>query len=485
MARHSTGKDAMVKSICMLACSLTLGQLVERGDWQLSPQLPRGQELVYSGTYLDETLAPNVKYQKIYRLETRLFALESKKQHTEVAIMTALSEQDGRPTPAGTPAAFGPASVRCELVRFDNQGRLRTLDNKAVSIPIQGPATLESGFLAEVPLTPVRKNEMWDVHEEGRPARTWQVAGTEACAGVTCIKLMASQQSNDWDHPRADQTAWRRKDVVWLAPQLNVALKVERTIERRDPAHKLPTHRATVRYELDSKLRYLGKMFDDQQREIMTLRKCQEEAAPLLKQPGLYRTQIETLLRRLTYQLDHQPETPYRKAALHFKQTLEAARRGELPVQISHEEPAAPVRRVGVGERMPDFAITSLTERQPVHLQKLLGQPTLIVFYNPATAMGRDVLLCAKDLCAKHAGKVHVLAMTLTGDSEAALKQHHELRLPFPVLDGNALRLTLAVEHTPRFVLLDADGVIRWDSTGWGVHVPGEIVQELNHCNKP
>ncbi len=348
-----------------------------------------------------------------------------------------------------------------------------------------GPATLEFGFLAEVPLTPVRKNEQWDVREEGRPTRTWQAVGTEACAGVTCVKLIATQQSNDWDLPRADHTAWRRKDVVWLAPQLNVALKVERTIERRCAVRTAPTHRATVRYELDSKLRYLGKLFDDHQREIMTLRKCQDEATPLLKQPVLYRTQIDMALRRLTYHLDHYPETPYRKAALHFKRTLESARRGEVPVDTPTEEPVAAVRTIGVGERMPDFAITSLTERQTIRLQKLFGHPTLIVFYNPATAMGRDVLTYAKDLCAKHPGKLHVLAMTLASDTAAALKQHKELRLPFPVLDGNALRLTLAVEHTPHFVLLDAEGIIRWECTGWGVRVPDEIAQELKNSQRP
>src|SRR5947209_8233096 len=476
MASHSTGKDAMVKSICMLACSVALGQLVERGDWQLAPQLPRGQELVYTGTYLDEALAPNVRHQKIYRLETRLFVLDSTRKQSEVAILTALTDMDNRPAPDAKPL---PASVRCELARLDNQGRLRTLDNRALSLPVYGPATLEFGFLAEVPLTPVRKNEQWDVREEGRPTRTWQAVGTEVCAGVTCVKLVAAQQSNDWDQPRADHTRWRRKDVVWLAPQLNVALKVERTVERRAPAHKVPTHRATVRYELDSKLRYLGKMFDDHQREIMTLRKCQDEAAPLLKQPVLYRAQIETILRRLTYHLDHQPETPFRKAALQFKQTLEAARRGEVPVESPQEEPVAAVRTIGIGERMPDFAASSLTERQTVQLKKLLGRPTLIVFYNPATAMGRDVLVYARELHTKQSGKVNVLAMTLTADTDAAIKQHKELRLPFPVLDGNALRLTLAVEHTPRFVLIDGEGVIRWDSTGWGVHVPDEIAQEL------
>jgi hypothetical protein len=471
----------MVKSICMLACSLTLGQLVERGDWQLSPQLARGLELVYAGTYVDESLAPNVKYQKTYRLETTLFVLDTGKLHSDVALMTALSEIDGR-QPSGS---SGPASVRFTLARIDPQSKLRTLDDKALNLSISGPSTLEFGFLAEVPLTRVGKNAFWEVTEEGRPARSWQVAGAEACAGVTCVKLIATQQSVDWDHPRADQTAWRRNDILWLVPQLNVALKVERSIERRDPAHKVPTHRSVVRYELESKLRYPGKMFDDRQREIAALKKFQEEAAPLLQQPAQYRTQLEGLIRKVAYHVEHQPTTPYRKAVLHLKQSLELARRGEAPVATGSDDPGPIIRQVGLGERMPDFVIAPLTEKQPVHLQKLLGLPTLVIFYNPTTEMGKQVMQHAKGLSQKQAGKVHVLALALTNDLEAAVKQHADLGLPFPVLDGSALRLTLAAEHTPRFVLIDGEGVVRWESTGWGLHSAAEIAQELAACQRP
>ncbi len=474
----------MVKSICMLACSLTLGQLVERGDWQLSPQLARGQELVYTGIYLDETLAPNVRHQKSYHLETTLFVLDAVKQSANVAIMTALAEHDNRPTPSGALPAAGPASVRLGLATVDQQGQLRSLDNKPWRIAIDGPATLEFGFVVEVPLLPVGKNAVWDVNEDDRPARTWQVAGTEACAGVTCVKLIGTQQSHDWDHPCADRTAWRRKDIVWLAPQLNVALKVERTIERRDPAHTQPTHRATVRYELESKLRYPGKMFDDRKHEIEAIRKLHDEAAPMLAQPALHRSQLDGVINKIVYHIGHQPATPYRKALLHLKQDLEAARRGEAPVTTGPEEIVQAVRRVGVGERMPDFVLASLTEKQPLHLQKVLGRPILVVFYNPTTVMGRDVLMYAKGLCEKQAGKVQVLGLALAADPEAVAKQHAELRLPFPILDGQGLRLTLGVDHTPRFVLLDGDGVIRYEVTGWGDHVPGEIAQELLRCQK-
>jgi peroxiredoxin len=471
----------MVTSICFLACSLAVGQVLERGDWQLSPQLARGLELVYAGTYLEESVTASVHHQKQYRLETTLFVLDAGKQSADVAVMTALALQEAKQSTTGP----GPVSVRLELARVDPQGRVRTPDGKPLSLSVNGPSTLEFGFLVEVPLTRVGKDGAWEVNEDGRPLRTWSVAGTESCGGVTCLKLVARQQSDDWDHPRADQAAWRRNDVVWLAPQLNVALKVERVVERRDPAHRVPTHKSTVRYELESKLRYPGKMYEDRQKEILALRKFHEEAAPLLKQPAQHRPQLESLLKKVTYHIEHQPGTPYRKAVVHLKEGLESARRGDAPVETAPEDPRPVVHRVEIGERMPDFVATSLTDKQAVRFQKLLGRPTLVVFYNPATAMGREVLLYAKGLSEKHGSAVHVLAMAVTTNPETARKQHTELELPFPVLDGHALRLTMGVENTPRFVLIDADGVLRWENTGWGVHVPGEISRELEQCRRP
>ena len=44
--------------------------------------------------------------------------------------------------------------------------------------------------------------------------------------------------------------------------------------------------------------------------------------------------------------------------------------------------------------------------------------------------------------------------------------------------------MTLSVEHTPRFVVIDADGILRWEATGWAFHVPAEINQALTQCQK-
>jgi hypothetical protein len=67
----------------------------------------------------------------------------------------------------------------------------------------------------------------------------------------------------------------------------------------------------------------------------------------------------------------------------------------------------------------------------------------------------------------------------VTDDEDLARKQHEELRLPFPVLDGRSLHQTFGVDGTPRLVVLDGDGIFRGGYTGWGAHTPREVTREL------
>src|SRR5438874_2372588 len=167
----------MVATLCLLTCALATTQTPTRGDWLLVPQLVRGQELVYSGTWVEEALSPGVQFHRSYKLETTLLVLDTSPQKSEVAIYTLLS-------------------------------------------------------------------------------------------------LRAKKA-------RGDSTAWQRRDTVWLSPQLGIAYRVERIIEQRDPLRKEPTHRSVMRYDLDSRLTYPGKLFDDRVHEIRQTRKFWDEAVPM------------------------------------------------------------------------------------------------------------------------------------------------------------------------------------------------------------
>ena len=107
-------------------------------------------------------------------------------------------------------------------------------------MPLEGPPTVECGAFAAVPDGKVAADSTWEAGEPGRPVHAWRVVGPDTVVGARCLKLEGVQKSEDWDKPRADHTAWRRTDTVWLAPRLGVAARVERVIERREPGHDDP-----------------------------------------------------------------------------------------------------------------------------------------------------------------------------------------------------------------------------------------------------
>ena len=468
---------------CLAAGALTLAQPAGRNEWLLLPQLARGQEFTYSGWFTEERITGGVTARCEYRLESTLLVLDVDRKKWDVAFLTVLSRRSHlRGQPAG-PAPATPSSVRLEVAEVDALGRVRARPGTSLAVPLEGPPTAECGAIVEVPRSYVRPRETtWLAAEPGRPTRVWEVAGTEVVNSTLCVKLIGRQQSDDWEKPRADRDAWRRGDTVWVSPQQGIALKVERVLERRGAARLDITYRAVAAYERDGQVNYPGKLFDDCAREVELAVKFQTEAEPLMRQPALYRPQIDALLKRITFHLQ-QPMTvgPYRKAVLQVQRRVEAARRGEVTPE-AESEPEPVLTRATPGQRVPDFIVTELVKHQTVQLYKQLGKPVVLLFYSPTSDIGRKALQFGQQLSEKHRGQVRVLALAVTEDEELVRKQHAEMHLTFPILDGRGLHETYGVDATPRLVVLDGEGIFRGGYTGWGEHTPREIGEELRRC---
>lgn len=475
----------MIPSICLLSCVLAAGQAADKAEWQLTPQLTPGLELVYTGTYAEEALIPNAAHQTLYRLDANVLVLDAGVKNWQVAILTGLGLQQLRQADS---KKNGPTSMRLELARIDTQGRLRQEDKKLLEIPLNEPPTMEFGFLIPAPLTRVGRRTSWEINEPGRPTQIWQVLGTESCGGASCIKIAGLQQSADWDHVRADTLGWRRRDTLWIHPQLFVAQKVERIIEQRTAARDTPTSRTVVKYELESQLRYPGRMFEERKSEACKAAKFQEDAQLLLRQPTLNRQLADALIHRIGFHLEHaqtQQTTPYSRAAVHIKAELEKAKRGETTVRSPGDDPP-PLSSKGmqVGQRAPDFAASGLTDDKTHRLGEFLGKPVLVFFYNPETRLGREVLAYARQLSDRQGDRVALLPLAVTQDAELVRLQHKELRLTFPILDGGGLRLSYGATETPRFILIDGEGTVLFAETGFGYHTPAIIEAALRQCQK-
>jgi hypothetical protein len=482
----------MIASVCLLSCVWSLAQppgtppvnkpaaapraASVSGPWLLAPQLVVGQEWTYAGTYKEEFLSSGVSHESFYQLENTLLVTDPDK----VAVLTVLKWKDPRGKPVDQ--ASRPASVRLEVIQVDRLGRVKSANGSPALLSLEGPPTLETGAFVAFPAGSVAQDRSWEVIEVGRPSRIWHVVGTELVRNTTCLKIVGTQKSDHWDAPRADGAAWRRLDTVWVHPQLGIAYKVERVIEHREPAHQKPSHRSRLTYEFVNRVVYpeRGTLLNDRRQEINKTIAYLDESRPFLRQPLQHRAQLEVINKKIELHVKNQaPNPPYRQALLHVQRRLQAALRGEVPPETEGAKAPVTAATATVGQKAPDFLVTDLISQQSTRLYRTIGRPLLIIFYNPASETGKQIIRFAQQLNDRHRPGLTVLALAVTEDVEQARKQYEELQLPFHVLDGRGLHRTFGVSDTPHVVLLDADGIVRGMYTGWGRQTPDEVSEEL------
>jgi peroxiredoxin len=204
-----------------------------------------------------------------------------------------------------------------------------------------------------------------------------------------------------------------------------------------------------------------------------------------LPTPGRFGPQLAALLTRINLHVDHQPATPYRDAIVQLRKQVEAARRGESPAGMADDAPDNSSVAI-VGQAAPDFVASDLTNpgTTSLRLRSWLGRPVLLVFYNPVSPTSEELLRFARDIHVRFNGSVNVIGLSVSDDAKDVRKQRAELDLGFPVVSGSGLRISYAVETTPKIVVIDAAGVVRGASLGWGHETAGEVLAELRRCQQ-
>ncbi|HEY7157453.1 MAG TPA: redoxin domain-containing protein [Gemmataceae bacterium] len=486
----------MAATLYLLGCLLIPGQTMARpqsprgaaparvqstasGDWLLVPHLRRSQELVYRGTFHEEGHGGRVQFSRSYRLETRILVLETPPKGAEIAVLATLRH---RPSSGSPPLSsdMTPTSIRLERARVDLQGKVTADAGVDLLTPLDGAPALECAAFVALPGGHVHVGQEWLAVEGDRPPLTWQAVGAEMVGGNSCIKLVGEQKSDDWDRPRADRTAWRRQDTVWLVPQRGLVYRLEREIQRREPAQREATQRSVLRVEMESNFQLSGYADDSRRREIAQALTFRDNLRPLLAQPARYEQRLTALLKKIDYHLENQPETPYRPAVYQIKRRAEAAKRGETPPEPIHETKTAPAVAT-LGQLAPDFTVSNFTGGGSAQLRRYAGKPIVLVFYHPKSATTPAVLRYAQKLLADYPQRIAVLGLCVADDAETARRQHSEMGLKFPLLCGGGLRASFGVESTPKIVLLDGSNIVRGEYLGWGQETPREVVEELKH----
>lgn len=450
-------------------------------DWVLTPHLNRGQELVYRGAFTEEGNGDRVRFSRSYRLETRLLVLETPPKGADLAVLTLLKHRSATSQPVLDGNA-APVSVRLERAQVDLQGKISGDAHVNLLVPLDRAPTLECGVFIALPGGRIHMGQEWVVPEGDRPPMTWRAAGSEMVSGNSCIKLIGEQKSDDWDRPRGDRAAWRRKETVWLAPHLGVACRVEREILHREPAQREATQRNLLRIDLESSFQLSGQAAGGRRKEVTQALAFGDSLRPLLDQPARYGPHLTALLHKIEQHLQDQPESPYRPAILQVKRRVEAAQRGETP-----PEPIREIRPIvtggAIGQRAPDFIATNFTSGGSAQLRRWMGKPIVLVFYHPASPTSPTLLRYAQQLFAKYPQRLYVAGMSISDNAEQIKKQHAELGLTIPLLSAGGLRGSFGVASTPKIILLDGSNIIRGEYLGWawGGETARELEQELKH----
>jgi peroxiredoxin len=424
-----------------------------------------------------------VQFSRAYRLDARVFVLDAASGGSSVAFLTTLRARD--PNPHITSPSISdnaPSSVHLERARVLATGKV-VAPAAVTLVPLQSVPTIECGVFVETPPGRVVVGQTWEVAEEGRPVHSWKVEGVEMVNGASCVKLVGTQQTDDWEHGRADHAAWRRIDTVWIAPRTGVANRVERVIERREPAHTRATYQSVLRYDLESNLQY-GSHYDDRAADIQEARAFADSAATLAADPVRNATQLRALLGKIDFYIERNPShSPYREAVLQVKRFIQTACKGEAP-------PAAPVEEssdygvVSVGAMAPDGLLPNYSLGGSAQLKSWIGRPIVILFYSPKVPSSSDLLLFAQRLADTYPRGLTVLGLAVSSNAAEVLTQRDRLHLTFPLLDGSGLLRTYGVTATPRIVVLDAAGIVHTAILGWGEETAAEIQAEVQRCIK-
>ena len=455
-----------------------------RSDWVLTPKLARGQELVYRGTYTESAGSNRVEFQRTHRVESRTFALEATQRGMDIASMTVLYTREsstGKGVAPATPrGSVTTSEVRLERLSLDLQGKVIAPAGVSLAVPLDGAPTLEVGAFIEWPRGRLAMNQSWEIPEAGRPLMAWKLVGTETVAGQTCVKVVGLQKSDDWEQPRADRAAWRREEVLWISPRDGFTMRLERTVEQREPARREVTRRGVLRYDLESSMQYPALMAQDRRAEILQALKLRDEAHALVGDPVKNAKAIQALQRRIAGQIENTPPTPYRTCVLQVKRMVEAAGRGEV-VHVSHVAESAPAesQMVAIGQTAPHFVASDVAGGGTSRLSKWKGKPIVLVFYNPDSVTAPELLRFAQDLHVRWGKYCSVVGLCVSDDKVKAVAQRDKLKLTLPLLHGGGMRITYKVETTPKIVLIDSAGLVRGMYLGWGRETANEVTTEL------
>jgi len=239
-------------------------------------RLRAGEELIYVGDILDQSLRPKQLWKRSTHIEVRLFVLGQSEGITDLAILTSLQARDNAGMKQVAETVNGAlkeivartAAVRLELIRIDAAGAVAWLRPVPQAPPLSLTAQTALTPLPRLPLDAASDFELgvfpprasvggdggWKQADSGRPAVHWKAKPPLVLDGADVVEFTGVQESEDWVRPNAFAKPWRRTERIWLGPADGIARVLWRRIETNDgPA---PATRLETRLDLQSTIHH-------------------------------------------------------------------------------------------------------------------------------------------------------------------------------------------------------------------------------------
>ncbi len=471
------------------------------------PRLARGDELHYAGEVQEAGDRLGNRFRKRHTLEIRVFVLEATRDTADCAVLTVVRPL---PDPGVTAAvvAIGAArvkevaapSVRLDLIRMDDRGRVRLLRPAAgppplplasadtaapPSFPLDSPPVAEFGFFVPFPAAAVKVPSTWDAVEPDRPPIGWKATAETVWNGGRCLELTAVQQSTGYDQPDAVQTGWKRTESVIVSPADGYASTVTRTVVRRDGRDTVGSLKVT--FEQQPRNRAIGVKYAATRREVETAWALAEELKELLAQgkkvsPDDFRARAVKVDQ---YLAESAAGTAFRPAVEAVRRRLEAAAVGIAPpvpavVKVVRAGPPA------VGDLLDDFVLPDVARPSgQFRLSGARGTPVLLVAYRPDAVTSKGTVKLASALLEKYGDRVQVVPVAVFDTPDKAADERKELKLELPIFDGRTLETPLGLDSWPVFLIADGTGKLRWRfDAGLGNETGYLIGKELDELLK-
>jgi hypothetical protein len=313
------------------------------------------------------------------------------------------------------------------------------------------------------------------------------VASVDSFRGHPALKLVAEQNTSGYYGDRIRQAEWRRQETLTVVPAKGFAARFERIIEKRDPEAEELSFRSVLTLEQEGQMVYPGRFYEWRREEAVHAAAFTSMLDRLLADGGRAGPKpFEALSKRITtYMSDHSANdndtVPYREAIAAVRKRAESAAKGNLPPAPPPETVAAKTDPLTIGQLIPDITAGGITSTGSAKLSALKGKTVLLAYFQPSTSSARAVLKLSDELHARKLGTVLPLAI---GDPAEAKKLHVEQRLSVPIYNGLDVYKTHGLDATPVLVVVDADGVVRHVTRGWGGETPAAVSREFERWAK-